>query len=91
MMRTIPLILFALAGCASNSGIVPAGQGTYNITAQAATGFGGLGDLKADALRQAAAHCGTKDLQVVRYDETKPPYAFGNYPRVDLTFRCADK
>lgn len=80
-----------LTGCASNSGIVPAGQGTFSITAQNATGFGGLGDLKADTLRQAAAHCSPKDFQILTANETKAPYAFGNYPRVDLTFRCAEK
>lgn len=93
-------ILFAgalaltLGACATNSGVVPMGQGIYTITAQAATGFSGLGDLKADALRQAAAHCtsqGGKDFQVIETHETKPPYLLGNYPRVDLQFRCTDK
>lgn len=81
-----------LAGCASNSGVVPGGQGTYSITAQAATGFGGLGDLKADALRTAAAHCAgsSKDFEVIEMRETKPPYALGNYPRIDLRFRCSE-
>ena len=79
-----------LAGCASNSGIVPGGNGTFNITKQQATGFSGLGNLKAEVYQEAAAHCGLqkRDFTVVSYEETKGPYIFGNYPRVDLIFRC---
>lgn len=91
---TLLAAVAAAAGCATNSGVVPMGKGIYTITAQAATGFSGLGDLKANALRQAAAHCnaqGGKDFQLVDVQETKPPYLLGNYPRVDLQFRCVDK
>lgn len=89
-MRYIILVA-ALAGCATNSGVVPAGNGEHNITAQAATGFSGIGDLKADALKQADAHCktaGASTFEVIDYRETKPPFIFGNFPRVDLRFRC---
>lgn len=87
-MRTLVIFALGLGGCASNSGVVPAGNGEHSITAQAATGFSGIGDLKADALRQAATHCKPADFEVVEYRETKPPYVLGNYPRVDLRFRC---
>jgi hypothetical protein len=46
-----------MASCGSNSGIVPNGQGSYVITKQAATGFPGLGNLKADALQEANGYC----------------------------------
>lgn len=89
-MRIALASLALVAGCATNSGVVPAGSGEHSITAQAATGFSGIGDLKADALKQADAHCRAagKDFEVVEYRETKPPYVLGNYPRVDLRFRC---
>jgi hypothetical protein len=79
-----------LAGCASNSGVVPMGRGLLSITKQQATGFPGLGNLKAEVYREASAYCALQkqDFEVVSYDETKPPYIFGNYPRVDLSFRC---
>ncbi len=66
------------------------GRGLLSITKQQATGFPGLGNLKAEAFQEAAAHCGAaqKDFAVVGYEETKGPYIFGNYPRVDLSFRC---
>lgn len=76
------------AGCATQSGVIPAGSGSFNITKQAATGFSGLGNLKAETYQEAAQHCGKKDFEVVNYSETKGPYILGNYPRVDLQFTC---
>ena len=83
-------VVVLFAGCASNSGIVPAGSGTFNITKQQGTGFPGLGSMKAEAYAEAAAHCNLqkRDFAVVNYEETKGPYILGNYPRVDLVFRC---
>jgi hypothetical protein len=79
-----------LAGCAINSGVVPAGQGTYFITRQAATGFTGIGDLKADAYRQADAFCRKRGLflDILHTREAPPPYIFGNFPKVEVRFTC---
>lgn len=90
--RVCAAMVAGLSGCASNSGVVSMGAGTLLLTAQASTGLGGLGNLKADALQQAGAHCQKqgKDFTVLSVHETKPPYVFGNYPRVDLNFRCAE-
>ncbi len=46
-----------LAGCASQSGVVPNGQGGDLIAKQAATGFPGLGNLKAEAMGEANQYC----------------------------------
>lgn len=46
-----------IAGCASNSGVVPIGPETFMVSRQAATGFSGLGTLKADALEEANEYC----------------------------------
>ena len=83
----------AVTGCASNSGVAPGGNGSFTISAQAATGFSGLSDLRAGVMRQAADHCAKtgQDFTVTEDRETKPPYIFGNFPRVDLTFRCIAK
>jgi len=79
-----------LAGCASNSGVVPIGRGTYMISRQAATGFTGLGNLKAEALREANAFCEEqgKTFELLDNRESEPPYVLGNYPRVEIEFRC---
>lgn len=89
MYRAV-LTLALLAGCASNTGIVPMGHGTYMMAKQQATGFPGLGNLKGEILQEANAHCLrlTKALFVTNVTETQPPYIFGNFPRVEVQFVC---
>jgi hypothetical protein len=80
----------ALFGCASHSGVVPIGQDTYMMSKQAATGFGGLGSLKAELFAEANQHCGSegKRLQVVNTHENAGPYILGNYPRAEIQYMC---
>jgi hypothetical protein len=79
-----------LTSCSANSGIVDLGGGNYFVSRQASTGFGGLGTLRADALREATDVCRAKNkaVSVTKDDQSKEPYILGNFPRVDLTFRC---
>lgn len=86
----MPFVVLMVAGCASSSGVVPMWRSLLSITKQQATGFPGLGNLKAEVYREASAFCALQkqEFEVVSYDETKPPYIFGNYPRVDVSFRC---
>lgn len=89
-MKFAVLALLTLAGCASNTGIVPMGQGTYMMAKQQATGFPGLGNMKAEILTEADAFCTakSKSMRVVNVTETKPPYIFGNFPRSEVQFAC---
>ncbi len=84
--------IILLAGCASNSGVVQIGQDTFMVSRQAATGFSGSGDLKAETFREANQYCASqnKSLQVVSTSEAKPPYIFGNFPKAELQFMCLD-
>lgn len=79
-----------VAGCASNSGVAPLGNGEYVVSRQAATGFSGIGDLEAKTLREADAYCSSKGMTMtaMNTNESKPPYIFGNFPRVEVRFRC---
>jgi hypothetical protein len=81
---------FFLASCASNTGVVEAGTGSYFIEKQQATGAPGLGNLRAEIYNEANAFCRTRntDMKVVSYSQTEPPYILGNYPRVSLSFSC---
>jgi hypothetical protein len=83
-------LMAVLVGCASNSGVVATGAGTYMVSRQAATGFAGLGKLKAEALREAGDFCreGGKTVQLLKSTESEPPYVLGNYPRVEIEFTC---
>jgi hypothetical protein len=80
-----------LAACGATSNIVPMGGGTYLMTKQAATGFPGLGNMKAEVLSDANAYCinANKKMQVVSTAESQPPFILGNYPRVEVQFSCS--
>lgn len=57
-MKLMWFILFLfLTSCAQNSGIIPMGADTYMVSRQAATGFTGMGTLKALAMKEAYAQC----------------------------------
>lgn len=92
MMRRITFasIVLLLFGCASYTGIVPMGRDTYMIAKQAATGFPGLGNMKAEIISEASRYCRGlgKELQIVSTQETQPPYILGNYPRSEIQFMC---
>jgi hypothetical protein len=79
-----------LTGCASATGIVPAGGEEYMSAKQQATGFPGLGNMKAELLTEADAFCKSKGstLAVTKETETQPPYVLGNYPRAEIRFKC---
>ena len=84
------ILLFGLAGCASHTGVVPNGQGGYLIAKQAATGFPGLGNLKAEAMDEANQYClkQAREFLLTKATETQPPYMLGNYPRAEIEFQC---
>lgn len=83
-------LVMLLCGCASYTGVVPMGQGSYMIAKQQATGFPGLGNMKAELLVEADQHCAKqgKALKVLNVTETQPPYILGNYPRSEVQFAC---
>ena len=66
------------------------GKDTYLIAKQQATGFPGLGNMKAEIITEGAAFCRgvNKEFQLVNTNETQPPYILGNYPRSEITFMC---
>jgi hypothetical protein len=89
-MRFIILAALAVAGCASNSGVVPVGGDQFMVARQAATGLGGQGNLKGEALTEANAYCARqgKTMELVKTWQNEGPYLLGKYPRTEVTFRC---
>jgi len=81
-----------LAGCASNSGVVPIGKDTFMVSRQAVTGFSGSGTLKAEAFKEANQYCLSqkKVLQIVNTSEAQPPYVLGNFPKAEVQFMCLE-
>lgn len=80
---------FLLAGCAANSGVVPLGNDVYMVSRQAASGFSGMGTLKADAMREAYSQCQItgKRVEVIETIDAQPPYILGNFPKTEIHFR----
>jgi hypothetical protein len=81
-----------MVSCASHTGVVSIGKDTYMVAKQQATGFPGLGNLKAEIIVEGAAHCKSlnKEFQLISTTESQPPYIWGNYPRSEITFMCID-
>lgn len=90
MKKIILVTLVTLGGCASNSGVIATGQDTYFVSRQAATGFSGMGNLKAEAIGEASQFCGAKGktLQIVSQKDAEPPFILGNYPKTEIQFKC---
>jgi hypothetical protein len=84
------IVSLVLSACASHTGIVPMGQDTYMVAKQQATGFPGLGNMKAEIIAEASRHCAGlgKEFQIVSTQESQPPYILGNYPRSEIQFMC---
>jgi hypothetical protein len=60
------------------------------IAKQQATGFPGLGNLKAEIILEASEHCRSlgKEVDILTTRESEPPYILGNYPRSEIQFMC---
>ena len=89
-LSTTLFLALSISGCAKNSGIVPMGKDSYIVSRQAATGFHGMGGLKAEAFAEASAYCTkqNKKVQVINTTEAQPPYILGNFPKVEVQFMC---
>jgi hypothetical protein len=89
-MKYSAIAVLLLSGCAATSNITPMGRDTFLMTKQAATGFPGLGNMKAEVLTEANAYCAQskKTMEVVNTSESRPPFILGNYPRVEVQFTC---
>jgi hypothetical protein len=88
----ILLVCSLCGGCAINSGVVPIGKDTYNVSCQAASGFVSPNATKCRTLSEANQFCVAqgKSLKVLFFKEHHPPYILGNFPRAEVRFKCLD-
>lgn len=89
-MKYIFWVALFLSGCAQHSGIIPMGDNTFMVSRQAATGFSGMGTLKADAMSEAFQQCQKtgKSVHVIETIDAIPPYVLGNFPKTEIRFKC---
>jgi hypothetical protein len=85
----IASMAIALGACASQPSIVPAGDDTY-IASRSGQVYNSITGLKAKALTQADEFCSAKHMtfSVLSSTNSQPPYILGNYPRVEIQFKC---
>lgn len=91
MKKTLLLVALILSGCATNnSGVISTGADTYFVSRQAGSALRGMANLKAEAIGEASAFCGSKgkSLQVLSQKDAEPPFILGNYPKTELQFKC---
>ncbi|MFH1342779.1 MAG: hypothetical protein ABIL01_16500 [Pseudomonadota bacterium] len=86
----VVLLASSIIGCAANSGIATTGPESFMVSRQAATGFSGSGNLKAEALNEASEYCTVRGKVIFVTDttEAQPPYVLGNFPKAEVRFMC---
>jgi hypothetical protein len=91
-MLPIAVLIFSvlLFGCATSTGVIPAGPDTYTITTD--TGVAGEGEIKIRAIQDAKAYCASsgKKLRTVRPPSrsSRKNFVGRKIPTYTLTFRC---
>ncbi|QJE00481.1 hypothetical protein HH212_11000 [Massilia forsythiae] len=82
------LLVVALAGCASTTGVISTGANQYMISREDNGPTASLGSLKAATMKDASAHCAAQDktMQILR--ETDTPRSLGQFPQTTLHFTC---
>ena len=91
MKKSIIICLCLLTvACGKNSGITPMADDVLFATRQAASGFSGVGTIKADLLDDARIHCqkSSEKVEIIRIWNNEGPFIMGNFPRAEIEFRC---
>lgn len=82
------VLSMALAGCASNTGVVPIGNNTYMHSKMGSmTTFSG-GAVKAELFKEAAAFCAKDGRQLTPLDSSSKDSGLGTYASAEIQFRC---
>ena len=82
------LLLVAISGCATSTGVVSLGKDTYMI-AGSQPGFVGTGEVKARLIRQASKWCAERNLVMQVVDATGVDGVAGhNEANANVTFKA---
>ena len=88
LKRLTSIALTLLAGCASITGVIPAGRDQYMIAREDNGPAASLGAIKAQVFQEAGAFCAgqNKTMQIVK--ENDVPRSFGQFPQTSMQFTC---
>ena len=87
-MRASAILLSAavVSGCATNTGVVPIGDGIYMVSEQ---GYGmSGGKIKAELYGQAAAYCKAQGKEPSPVSDRSQDATVFEYPSAEIKFRC---
>ena len=93
VMLPITVLIFSvlLFGCATSTGVIPAGPDTYTITTDSKVGVG-VAVIKKRAIQDAKAYCASsgKKMRTVRPPRlsSRKNFVGRKIPTYNLTFRC---
>ena len=81
-----------LFGCATSTGVIPAGPDTYTITTDSIVGVGTAGSIKISAIQDAKAYCASsgKKMRTVRPPSlsSKTNFVGTRIKTYNITFKC---
>jgi hypothetical protein len=88
MKIAVLAVVLVLAGCASSTGVVPAGKDQFMISREDNGPAASLGTIKAKVFQEAGTFCSGqgKAMQIIK--ETDVPRSFGQFPQTSLQFTC---
>lgn len=88
-MRPFPIVAaLLLAGCASNTGVLPTGPNAYSISVERSGLGGGRAAARRIAFTQAAEYCRAKTLQSQVLEANPFGGTFESDTGLDLAFTC---
>lgn len=82
-------VLLLVSGCASNTGVVPIGDGAYMISGSAPATSGG--EVTASLYRDANAYCAEQKKTLSTVGTKSRDAGFGRLGNAEIQFRCVAK
>lgn len=90
-MRYIAVAVLALAGCATDTGIIQTGPDTYMVGGKAIAVGGSGHDAAAEAYKQAQAFCAEQKKTLETVSVVSRDGGFARFPNAKVEFRCVAK
>lgn len=88
-MRRVLFLAILLAGCATQSGVIPEGKDAYLLILSSGYGLASTADLKIDAHKGARDFCMKHGkLPETVYEKTDPQGKLSDFHEEELKFKC---
>jgi hypothetical protein len=90
-MKKLAILVLALSGCATHSGVIQDGKDSYLVIVSQGMGFSSAGDLKASAYKEAHLFCrrNGKRLETISEKIVQQGLLYDS-AEADVKFRCIE-